>query len=366
MHPALTVNSISVNPQDARLQRIARWRWIIVGLVFIFFGAMVLSVTVGFAQIPLNKILAILWRQIPLASSLPQTFGVTEAEEMIILQVRLPRIVGGALVGAALATAGVVFQGIFRNPMADPYIIGSSAGAAVGASLTLVLGVGYALFGVSAVSVLAFLGALISVFVVYNVARVERRVPVTMLLLTGITVSILLAAVVGVLTVVAGEKLQPLIFWLMGGLSHMSWGDVASAGPLFLVGVIVIYLYARDLNLLLLGEETAQHLGVDVEKSKRILLIFATLITAAAVSISGLIGFVGLIIPHALRMLVGPDHRILIPAALIAGGTFLILSDALARVVFIPGELPVGVITALAGGPFFIYLLRKKRETYSF
>ncbi|MFQ5762599.1 MAG: FecCD family ABC transporter permease [Candidatus Bathyarchaeia archaeon] len=352
--------------QRQRLRRASRWKLSVIALVFFLFATVVFSTNLGFAPISFSKVLAVFWKQTPLVGVLPLSSEPSVAEEIIVLQVRLPRVVGGALVGAALAAAGVVFQGIFRNPMADPYVIGSSAGAALGAASAIVLGVGYTAFGVSSVSALAFIGALASVLVVYNIARVGSRVPVTTLLLAGITVSIFLSAIVGMITVVAGERLHALIFWLMGGLSYMEWGDVTSMAPLLAVGIAVISLYARDLNMLLLGEETAKHLGADVEKFKLLLLIFATLITAAAVSVSGLIGFVGLIIPHLMRMLVGPDHRILIPASLIMGATFLMLCDALARVVFLPGELPVGIITALGGGPFFIYLLRKKRETYAF
>ena len=249
--------------------------------------------------------------------------------------------------------------------MADPYVLGVSAGAAVGASLAIVLGIGFTLLGVNTVPISAFAGSLIAIFVVYNISRVGSRVPVTTLLLSGIAVSIFLSAIVVVLQVIAGERLHIIVFWLMGSFSYVEWADIWAILPLICFGTVATYVYARELNILALGEETAQHLGVEVEKAKKVLLIFGSLITAAAVSISGLIGFIGLIIPHMTRIVIGPDHRILLPTSIIVGATFLVICDAVARVIISPVELPVGVITALAGGPFFIYLLRKKKESYA-
>jgi len=218
---------------------------------------------------------------------------------------------------------------------------------------------------VSTVPISAFAGSLIAVFVVYNVSRVGSRVPVTTLLLSGIAVSIFLSAIVAVLQVIAGEKLHIIVFWLMGGFSYVEWKDVWAVLPLICLGTVIIYFYARDLNILALGEETAQQLGVDVEKVKKLLLVFGSLVTAAAVSISGLIAFIGLVIPHITRIMIGPDHRVLLPTSIIVGASFLVICDAVARVTVSPVELPVGVITALSGGPFFVYLLRKKKESYA-
>lgn len=336
---------------------------IILTVVLIF--TIILSLNVGFAQIPFSTVLKILAKRMPFLGNLVDSSNVSYVEETIIIQIRMPRILAGALVGAALAAAGVVYQGIFKNPMADPYVLGVSAGAAVGASLAIVLGIGFTLLGLSTVSISAFAGSLIAVFVVYNVSRVGSRVPVTMLLLSGIAVGIFLSAIVAVLQVIAGEKLHTIVFWLMGGFSYVEWKDVWAILPLICLGTVVIYFYARDLNILALGEETAQHLGVDVEKVKKLLLVFGSLITASAVSISGLIGFIGLVIPHITRIMIGPDHRILLPTSIIVGAIFLVICDAVARVIVSPVELPVGVITALSGGPFFIYLLRKKKESYA-
>jgi len=346
-------------------ERVSRWKLMVIILAVALMLSLVLSLNVGFAQIPYSTVLKVLAKRIPFLGDLMSSSNVSYTEERIIIQIRMPRILAGALVGAALAAAGVVYQGIFKNPMADPYVLGVSAGAAVGASLAIVLRIGFTLLGVSTVPILAFVGSLIAVFVVYSISRVGSRAPVTTLLLSGISVSIFLSAIVAVLQVVAGERLHVIVFWLMGGFSYVEWMDVWAILPLICLGMVVIYFYARDLNILALGEETAQHLGVDVEKLKRLLLIFGSLVTASAVSISGLIAFIGLMIPHITRIIIGPDHRILLPTSIIVGASFLVICDAVARVIVSPAELPVGVITALSGGPFFIYLLRKKKESYA-
>jgi iron complex transport system permease protein len=272
-------------------------------------------------------------------------------------------------VGAALAFAGVVYQGVFKNPMADSYVLGVSAGAAVGATFSILFGLGTIYFGLGLTQVAAFIGAILAMFLVYNLARVGSRVPVTTLLLCGIAVNFFFFAVVGLMEIIAGEALQAMVFWLVGGFSEVLWQDIWSILPFVVFGIIAVYFYARELNLIALGEETAQNLGVNIEKSKLILLILASLITAAAVSICGLIGFVGLMIPHTVRLMIGPDHRILLPASALTGSIFLVFCDDLARVVATPFastlQLPVGIITMLAGAPFFILLLRKKKKSYS-
>lgn len=345
-------------------RRVSRWKLLLNILIAVLIATIVLSLNVGFAQIPFPTILTILAKRIPFLSSLVGSSNISYPEERIILEIRMPRILAGALVGAALSAAGVVYQGIFKNPMADPYVLGVSAGAAVGASLAIVFGIGVTLFGVNTLPILAFAGSLVAVFVVYNISRVGSRVPVTTLLLSGIAVSIFLSAIVAILQVIAGKKLHAVVFWLMGGFFYVEWKDVWAILPLIFIGTVIIYFFARDLNILSLGEETAQNLGVDVEKVKKVLLIFGSLVTAAAVSVSGLIGFIGLMIPHITRIMIGPDHRVLLPTSIIVGASFLVVCDAVARVIVSPVELPVGVITALAGGPFFIYLLRKKKESY--
>ena len=347
------------------LRRYGRWKYIIVVLIALLGLVTILSLNVGFAQIPTSHIVRILVNEIPILGNMNSGSGLSESERMIITQIRLPRIFAGILVGVSLAASGAVFQGIFRNPMADPYVLGVSSGAALGAALAIVLRVGFTFFGIDTVTVMAFIGAVAATLTVYNIARVGSRTPVVTLLLSGIAVSIFLSAIVSMLQVVAGWDLHKLVFWLMGGFSYAEWKDVWAILPLVCVGIPLAYLFARDLNIMALGEEEAQHLGVDVEKSKKILIVLGSLLTAAAVSISGLIGFVGLIVPHLTRILVGPDHKILMPSSLLTGAIFIVSCDALARVVFVPSEVPVGIITALSGGPFFIYLLRKKKGSYS-
>ncbi|MFW6117479.1 MAG: FecCD family ABC transporter permease [Thermoproteota archaeon] len=353
--------------ETAHLRRVSRWKLYLL-MLFVGFGIVfILSLNLGYAPIPFRDILIILAEKLPFIEDLVDSTGISHASNVIILQIRLPRVLCGALVGAALATAGVTYQGIFRNPMADPYVIGASTGASVGSALVLVLGVGVSLLGINTLQVMAFLGSLITVLLVYTISRVGSKVPVTTLLLTGIAVSLLQNAIVTYMKTIADEKiLHGLTFWLIGSLGPTeNWDKAWSILPFVLIGIAISYLYSRDLNILALGEDQAQHLGVEIEKVKRILLVSGALVTAAAVSISGLIGFVGLMIPHLTRILIGPDHRVLLPTSAIVGASFLMISDAIARVVMGSGEAPVGVITAFAGAPFFIYLLRRKSKGYN-
>ena len=358
---------MKTDTETAHLRRVSHWKLYLLILTIAFGIVLVLSLNLGYATIPFSDILKILAKQVPVLNTLVGSSDFTPTAEVIIMQIRLPRVICGALVGAALATAGATYQGIFRNPMADPYVIGASTGAALGAALVMVLGIGVSLLGVNTLQIMAFVGSLITVLVVYSIARVGSRVPVTTLLLTGIAVSLFLSAVVTYLRTIASDRiLHGLTFWLIGSLAPTeNWDKVWAILPFIVVGVAISYLYSRDLNILALGEDQAQHLGVEIEKVKRILLISGAFLTAAAVSISGLIGFVGLIIPHLTRVLIGPDHRVLLPTSAIVGASFLIICDALSRVVMGSGEAPVGVITALSGAPFFIYILRRKKKGYT-
>jgi len=356
---------MEIDAGESHLRRVSHWKLYFVLLTGVLVLVFIFSLNIGFSHIPFENILKILAKNIPILGDLVDVSGISEVQESIIIHIRMPRVLGGALVGVALAAAGVAYQGIFRNPMADPYTIGAMGGASFGAAVAIVLGIGVALLGVNTVPIFAFVGALGAVFLVYAISREGSRVPVTTLLLSGLTVTIFFNALVTYLKLIAGDKLHALTFWIMGGFTYTNWTDVTSIFPFIIIGTAVIYLYARDLNILVLGEEQAQHLGVELEKVKKILLASGALMTAAAVSISGLIGFVGLIIPHLTRILIGPDHRILLPTSAIMGASFMMICDALARVIIAPSELPVGVITAVSGGPFFIYLLRRKRGGYT-
>lgn len=281
---------------------------------------------------------------------------------VILLKIRLPRIILSFLVGAALAMAGVLMQALIQNPMADPYIVGTSAGASLGATLAIVLNLSITFLGLSTVPLFAFGGALVTVFIVYNLARRNGKVPVVQFLLAGMAVGFLLSALTSLIMVFGIKDYHKVVYWIMGSLAKGTWLEVQIIWPyLFIGGLIAVYL-AKDLNLILLGEETAHNLGVNVERTKRIALITTALLTASAVSVSGVIGFIGLIIPHIVRLITGPDHRRLIIFASIFGGGFLMISDTIARTIAAPLEIPVGIITALFGGPFFLYQLRKSRK----
>ncbi|MEW5784869.1 MAG: iron chelate uptake ABC transporter family permease subunit [Bacillota bacterium] len=288
------------------------------------------------------------------------------AEHTIIWQVRFPRVLLGFLIGAALAAAGAAFQGLLQNPLADPYTIGVSSGAALGATAAILLLPGIGLSTTLLIPLFAFFGALIALIIVYQLGRVGGRLPVVTVLLAGVVISSFFSAMISMSMIFAGEQMRSIFFWLVGGLGQKGWPYVALILPYLIVGLALLIFLARDLNLILLGEEEALSLGVEVERVKKTVLIAASLITAGAVSVSGMIGFVGLIIPHAMRILIGPDHRLLFPASLLGGGIFLVAADTFARTIISPVEIPVGIITAFLGAPFFMYLLRRHREKYRF
>jgi iron complex transport system permease protein len=281
--------------------------------------------------------------------------------ETIVWELRLPRIVAGAVVGAGLACAGTVFQALLRNPMADPYVFGTAAGASLGAVAALILPAVLPLaaagwLGIGLVQVLAFAGGLGAVLIVYAVARGQGGTPVVTLLLAGYAVSSLLAAGVALLMFLAGDRLAAVVSWLLGSLAGASWPRLTLAGPMVVASFALILVRWRGLNALLLGEAQAAHLGIEVEREKRILTALAALATSAGVAISGTIGFVGLVVPHLLRLAFGPDHRLLLPGSMVFGAALLVLADLGAR---LAGGIPVGIVTALIGAPFFLWLLRR-------
>ena len=312
------------------------------------------SITVGSVKVRTFRSIYILFQ-----SFLGLKSAGTETEQVIILSLRFPRALLAGLVGAGLSVSGVIFQALLRNPLADPYILGVSSGSAVGAIVAILMGIGSFSFGIPLAS---SAGALLTVLMVFFFGRQDGKIHPNALLLAGVvTSSFLSALIMFFISVSQREELRTIIFWLMGDFSFASYQAVRMIVPYILSGIFVLYLLSRPLNLLLAGEENAVQLGVDVERLKLLSYFFASLITAAAVSVCGLIGFVGLIVPHSVRLLLGPDHRLLIPASALVGASFLIASDTLARVLLAPTELPVGVITAAFGGPFFIYLLRTRK-----
>ncbi len=328
--------------------------------------ASLLASAFGAVTVPLPDILKMALNKVAVFDFSPTWRAV---DETIIFQIRLPRVIGGALVGAALATAGVLFQGLLRNPMADPYIIGTSAGAALGATIAMTLPINLAFLGFGLVPMAAFIGALATVILVYNLARVGGKTPIISMLLAGFVVSALLAAVMAFMMSMSdrfGLNLHSVYSFLMGHISVTSWGQIAIIAPLVIGGIIGARFFAFHLNAFSLGEEGAAYLGIEIERDKILILALGSLLTAAAVSISGLVGFVGLVVPHAMRLSLGPDHRLLLPASALAGAAFLVIADLLARILLAPVEIPVGVITAIIGAPFFIYLLRHTRREYAF
>jgi cobalamin transport system permease protein len=347
--------------------RSSRWKLILLGLVAALIATIIFCLNIGFAPINFSQILEIIGKQIPFLNGSINSSSISPINQAIILQIRLPRILAGAIVGAGLAAAGVMYQGVFRNPMADSYLLGASAGASLGYTLTAIYAGSLALtfLGLGIFQIVAFTGAVLTVFLVYFMSRIGNKVPVTTLLLSGIVVNIFILALQTVFELRSGKALIGIVAWIAGGFTNITWLDIYAVFPFVFIGILLAYFFTKDLNMLSMGDDTAQQLGVNTERVRQILLLISSLITGAVVSISGVIGFVGLIIPHMTRLVIGPDHRILLPTSAIVGAIFLILCDSLARVATGASELPVGVITALAGTPFFIYLLRKRKTSYS-
>ena len=272
------------------------------------------------------------------------------------MDVRLPRAILAGVVGLGLSVSGAVYQGIFRNPLADPYLLGVAQGCALGAVLGFMMP-----FGFGSIPLFAFLGGILAISLVYLIGRVGRFLPTTTLILAGVAVGAFFSSITYFLLVRAKEELHGILFWLLGGFFLTDWGDVFIVTPYVIIGSLLLSLYGRALNVMQLGEEEALYLGVNVERTKLVLILLSTIITASCVSFCGIIGFVGLIMPHLVRLIWGTDYRFLIPLSGALGFIFLILADTFARVILSPIEIPVGVITAFCGAPFFLYILRRRR-----
>ncbi len=288
-------------------------------------------------------------------------------DEAIFFAIRLPRVAGAAIVGAALASAGVLFQGLLRNPLADPYALGVSGGAALGGALGFLLSLSFNFLGFSPVPVLAFVGALLAMSLVYALALTGGRAPIVTLLLAGFAVSAIMGYAVSFLLIL-NDRLQlnlPRVYgWLLGGISVTQWSQLGIAMIMLTGAFGGGWLLRHSLDAFSLGDESAQQLGIAVETDKRWVILLGSLLTGAAVALGGLIGFVGLFAPHVTRVLVGPRHSLLLPAAALLGAAFLVLADLLARAMLPPTEIPVGILTAFVGGPFFLWLLRRQRRDY--
>lgn len=332
------------------------WRLLAGFAVLVVIG--VIAVGLGAVWMPPLDVFELLIARLPLVDITPDS---PAAWDTILWKLRLPRIVLAAIVGSALAVAGATYQGLFRNPLADPSLIGATSGAGLGAVVILVTGVPTYFLGFSMLPIAAFTGALGAVAAAYLVARRAEGLPLTTLILAGVAVGSLATAVTSLLMIRSDPDLRPVLSWLLGGFISSQWKHSLLMLPYLIPSVLLVLSYGRILNVFQLDDEQARQLGVNVERAKILLISAATLATAAAVSFSGLIGFVGLVAPHVVRLVWGPDYRFLVPMAAIIGAGFLILADLVARTVVSPAELPVGVVTAFCGAPFLLYLLRRRK-----
>lgn len=335
------------------------------GYGFVGLGLLILTllVCVGFGSVkmPVFEIAKILLHRLPgMGHWIEPTWNT--ASEQIVMQVRLPRVLLGLLVGASLAVAGAAFQGVLRNPLADPFTLGVSSGSAVGAAVLIFFGWQFSLIGVFTLPVVAFLTGAATLWIVMWLARENGKIPIESLILSGVVMQSFLGAVVSFLTAMSKETVNQIMYWTMGSLSLRGWSYTAILLPYLALGGLFLWSRARSLNLFALGERQAAHSGLNVEGTKLLILLVATLMTAAAVSVSGVIGFVGLVVPHMIRLITGPDYRLIIPLSAIGGGIFMMWSDLAARSLLAPTEIPLGVVTAFVGAPFFAYLLYRKKR----
>lgn len=330
-------------------KKIIRWIiWILV-LGGTLGGISIFSLGVGSAGIPVKSIIPLILE------------GKGTTEYSILLDIRLPRILLGLAIGGALSLAGVILQGMFRNPLVEPYTLGISGGAAFGVCLNIVLGLN-SIGGILSIPVSGFLGAVIVILLVYSLSMRKGTLKIQGLLLTGVMISFISSSLIMfIMAVSRTEDLHGIVFWIMGSLEEPNWFLIKAALLVSILGLSISYLFCFDLNALSLGEEEALHLGINTERTKRLLFVLASVLTGCSVSVAGIIGFVGLVVPHFVRMFVGGDHRILLVTAYLAGGAFLVLCDTLARTIISPLELPVGVITGIAGGSLFVYALTKRQ-----
>ena len=326
--------------------------WIILALIIAIMVAFVLCLLAGAARYSVSQIIDVLFSR--------GTWGAT----YVIKEIRIPREICALVVGAGLSVSGMAMQAMFRNPMASPSVLGLSSGASFGACLALAFGVGSFLGGYP-VAMMAFIFCFLTMFLVYGLATTRFGTPTTLLLLSGIAVSALFSGLTSLIQyLVEPDVLQGIVFWTMGSFSRCLWTQVEMGLPVIIVGIIMIAFCSKELNLISLGEEQAKSLGVNIRRTRFLLLIGTSLAVGGSVAICGVIGFVGLIIPHVCRALCGPNHKILIPMCIFTGALFMLIMDTLAKSIIAPQELPVGVLTSLLGAPFFIYIMRKRKNEF--
>ncbi|UXN58068.1 FecCD family ABC transporter permease [Phyllobacterium zundukense] len=337
-------------------------RGVIVVLGFALLATMLFSLTAGASDASVISVVSALVRG---ASSDDNVLSLRDS--IIIWDIRLPRIILGAMIGASLAVSGAVMQGLFRNPLADPGIVGVSAGAGLGAVSVIVLGTTVltpfiSTFGIFALPIAAFIGALVFTLILYGVATRRGQTSIATMLLAGIALGAMAMAYIGLLTFLADDRqLRDLTFWTLGSLAGSNWAKMSAAGPFIVSALLVSPFLGRGLNALALGEASASHLGIPVQRFKRVAIIVVAAATGASVAVSGGIGFVGVVVPHLLRLVIGPDHRYLLPASALLGASLLLVADAVSRTIVAPAELPIGIVTAAVGAPFFLWILLRRR-----
>lgn len=333
--------------------------WIILLSILLFVGIIV-SASVGSASMTVLESLKVILSKIPLMNKWVDLTNINATYEVIVWQVRIPRILQAGLVGGGLAVVGATFQAIFRNSLADPHILGISSGASLGATLGILSGMTLNFLGLGVTSIFAFIGAILTVVIVYRIGHLGGKMAVTHLVLIGTAMSTFLSAMISLLMTYNRQQLERIYLWTLGSFNAANWYKVVFLAVITVIAISIITVFSKDLNVLLTGDEVAASLGIDTIKVKKTLIITASLLVAASVSVSGPIGFVGLIVPHCMRLLVGSDHRKLMPFSLLGGAIFMIICDTLARTIAQPTEIPVGIITALFGAPYFIFLLYRQ------
>lgn len=330
-------------------------------LIVIFVFLTVVAVSVGSASISVKDVFLTIFEKIPFIGEKLEG-GNVNTHALIIFRLRMPRIVMATIVGMGLAVVGGSYQAVFKNPMADPFILGISSGAALGATIAIFFDLQSSYFSFSLTTLFAFAGSMFTTFLVYTLGRVGRRVSTSNILLSGVAISSLMGAMQSTLMIMNENKLENVVFWTMGGLSTSSWKSIAIVAPCIILGVIYLTIHSRDLDIILTGDDTAKSLGIDTNKLVRRIIIVSSFIIAASTAFNGIIGFVGLIIPHIVRMIVGPEHKYFFPFAAVGGAIFLVLADTVSRTIASPAELPIGAVTAMIGAPYFIFLLNKYKK----
>lgn len=313
-------------------------------------ASFLIAVSVGAVNIPLKEIIRIL------------LMGEVSNNRAILVEIRIPRVLVSAVLGSGLSVVGAVMQGIFKNPLVDSYTLGMSSGASLGAVISIIAGVNINIFGYSTTGIFAFIGAIFTLFFVYSLSKTKNRVSINSLLLSGVTVSYFLASIISFIMMLNRNKIEHIVFWTMGSISSATWDKFTTSSLFIIPGILILSLFSRELNIMSLGEESAHYLGINTEKLKYILLIICSVVVGAVVSTGGTIGFLGLIVPHIVRIIWGSDHRKMIPYSALLGASVLMLSDTVGRVLIQPKEIPVGVMTSVLGGPFFIMLLRRQKQ----